>query len=128
MAFEHDMPAAAHRHLDAGDKLIKFERRDVAGYLFGLAAECAVKAMATRILSARRDEIFYTHFPELRVLLKDALQGREAQRLRGLIEHDGFMNGWHVRIRYARAADLKSMPVETWRAQAAQAINLIGGS
>ena len=78
MAYEHDMPAAAHRHLDAGTKLEKNGRRDVAGYLFGLAAECAVKAMAARIPAARCDEIFYAHFPELRTLVRDKAQGHGA--------------------------------------------------
>lgn len=103
------------------------DRPDVAGYLFGLAAECAVKAMATTLPSIRRDEIFYQHFPDLRSLLRDALEGRAAQPLLRLLAHDGFMNGWHVAMRYARAADLKSLPIATWRAQAARAVNLMEG-
>lgn len=127
MAYEHDMPAAAHRHLDAGTKLEKNGRRDVAGYLFGLAAECAVKAMAARIPAARCDEIFYAHFPELRTLVRDKAQGHGAQPLRRLLEHDSFMNGWHVKVRYARSSDLTRVPVEDWREQAARAVNLMDG-
>ena len=129
MADEHDMPAAARRLLVAGDRLMadRPEQREVAGYLFGLAAECAVKAIATGIPSLRQDEIFWEHFPKLRALLRDAIQGRSGGRLRRLVEHDGFMNGWHVGMRYARAAALKNLPVEDWRKQAADAINLMDG-
>src|SRR5271165_4857767 len=45
MAFAIDMPAAARRHLLAADTLVQGPRRDVAGYLYGIAAECAIKAM-----------------------------------------------------------------------------------
>lgn len=87
-----------------------------------------MKAIATGIPSLRQDSIFYAHFPELRTLLRDALQGRNGARLLPLLTHDGFMNGWHVSMRYARAADLKRLPVAAWREQAAKAINLMEGS
>lgn len=125
MAYEHDLPAAAHRHLDAGNKLQENGRRDVAGYLFGLSAECAVKAMAARIPTARQDDIFYAHFPELRTLVLDRVQGRRAQSLLRLLEHDGFMNQWHVSMRYARSSDLENKPVESWQEQARDAVNLM---
>ena len=128
MAFTPDLRAAAHRHLDAANKLFREEakRGDVAGYLFGIAAECAVKEIATSIACARTDEILYAHFPELRRLLLDRLQGRTAQKLRRLIEHDGFLNQWHVKMRYAPKDDLKALPVEDWAKQAAYAVNEMG--
>lgn len=126
MTYKPDMPAAARRHLKAGDDL-ESGRPDVAAYLFGIAAECALKALATGLPSARRNEIFYAHFPQLRTLLRDALQGRKAQLLRRLIEHDGFMNGWHVSMRYANENNLKAVPIKDWRSQAAEAIGLMEG-
>jgi hypothetical protein len=45
MAFAPNLRSAARRHLEAGSELNRGPRRDVAGYLFGIAAECAVKAM-----------------------------------------------------------------------------------
>jgi hypothetical protein len=126
MAHQPDMPAAARRLLVAGDRLMTAQP-EVAGYLFGLAAECAVKAIATGIPSLRQDEIFYEHFPKLRALLRDAARGRMGGRLLRLLAHDGFMNGWHVSMRYARTADLKHLPVEAWRRQAADAISLMEG-
>lgn len=129
MAYEHDMPAAAHRHLDAGKKLKLAEnaRRDVAGYLFGLAAECAVKAMAERFPELRRDDVFYAHFPELRALVLESVQGRSAQPLVRLLKHDNFMNEWHVKIRYARKDHVASKPVDKWEDHAARAVSLMTG-
>lgn len=66
MAYEHDMPAAARRLLVAGDRLMadRPEQREVAGYLFGLAAECAVKAIATGIPSLSSDASDRSEFVE----------------------------------------------------------------
>lgn len=121
------MPAAARRLLDAGNKLIKDGRRDVAGYLFGLAAECAVKAMAERIVEARRDEVFYAHFPELRTLLRDLLYGRRSIELQRLLSHDSFLTGWSIRVRYARSSKLASEKVEAWQEQAKKSVTLMDG-
>ena len=46
MAYKSNYPAAARRHLDAADAPYGPERRRVvAGYLYGIAAECALKAL-----------------------------------------------------------------------------------
>ena len=129
MAYEPDMPAAAHRHLDAGNKLIdpKNGRRDVAGYLFGLAAECAVKAMASRIPETRREDVLYAHFPTLRTLVRDALKGRRSSPLRSLMAHDSFMTEWEIDVRYARGSDVTTKKVEDWQAQAKRAVVLMDG-
>jgi hypothetical protein len=127
MAYTTDMPAAARRLLDAARKLDSDGRPDVAAYLFGLAAECALKAMAQKIPEARRDEVLYAHFPLLRTLLRDVLAGRRAQALRRLVDDDRFMNEWEITIRYARAEDIRGKPVRDWEAQAVNAINLMEG-
>ncbi len=41
--YPRDFPASARRHLVAADRLIGTDRTDVAGYLYGWAAECALK-------------------------------------------------------------------------------------
>jgi hypothetical protein len=45
MAFTNKLPKAAYRHLEAADMLCADpgRRKDVAGYLYGIAAECAIK-------------------------------------------------------------------------------------
>jgi hypothetical protein len=47
MSFHPNLPEAARRHLHAADLLCDEprHRKDVAGYLYGIAAECAIKQM-----------------------------------------------------------------------------------
>jgi hypothetical protein len=127
MAYTTDMPTAARRLLEAARKLDSGGRPDVAAYLFGLAAECALKAVAQRLPEARREDVLYAHFPRLRTLLRDVLTSRRAQILRRLVEDDRFLNEWEITIRYARAEDIRGKPVRDWEAQAVNAINLMEG-
>ncbi|WP_437751327.1 hypothetical protein [Sorangium sp. So ce1389] len=88
MAFTAKLPQAAYRNLQAADVLESGHRRDVAGYLYGIAAECAIKQMMVPLsLPAEHDknEIFFSHFPELRTRLRDALQGRNAKPLSSFV-------------------------------------------
>jgi len=51
-----NLPASARRHLEAADALYEADRRkDVAGYLYGVATECA--------LTIDLFSLFYKHFP-----------------------------------------------------------------
>jgi hypothetical protein len=126
MAFTPNMPAAARRHLVAADELATGARRDVAGYLYGIAAECAIKAMMENVPLARRQEAFYAHFPELRTLLRDALQGRVARPLSAFINDDSFLNNWHVSMRYADGQQVLEHWVTAWRDQARRAVSAVG--
>lgn len=133
MAFTHDLPRAAHRHLQAADMLraAPGHRKDVAGYLYGIAAECAIKHMVIPIqLPPEHDKraIEYAHFPELRTLLRDALQGRHrnSRALSVFIFNDAFMNNWHITMRYADARQIDSRWVEDWQQQARDAVNAMG--
>src|SRR3954469_24895949 len=101
MSYNTNLPAAARRHVEAADALADTPRRDVAGYLYGIAAECAVKAIMTSIPRARLDDAFYAHFPELRTILRDVLQGRSAMPLSLFINDDSFLNNWNVAMRYS---------------------------
>ncbi|HRF13420.1 MAG: hypothetical protein AW09_002790 [Candidatus Accumulibacter phosphatis] len=66
MAYPPNMPAAARRHIEAADILFAKSRGDVAGYLYGIAAECALKAMmleaGMRPSETRRDDPFSPTF------------------------------------------------------------------
>ena len=129
MAFTHKLPEAARRNLRAADVLDEGHRRDVAGYLYGIAAECAVKQMVIPLsLSPEHDKnaIFYAHFPELRTLLRDALKGRNMKPLTVFVFNDGFMNNWHVGMRYADAAQILPGWVNAWRQQARDAVGAMG--
>lgn len=127
MAYGTDLKGAARRHLEAARDLMGTNREDVAGYLFGIAAECAVKEMARHVPSIRSDDIFYAHFPELRTLLRDQAKGRRAPPLLRLIEQNDFMNEWHVKMRYASANDVREKPIASWAEQAGRAVSAIDG-
>lgn len=126
MAFTVNMPEAAKRNLEAAETLAKSARRDVAGYLYGIAAECALKAMVAETALLRRDDIFYAHFPELRTLLRDAVKGRSMKRISAFVDNDSFLNNWNVRMRYAAAPQILDHWVSEWAQQARRAVNTIG--
>jgi HEPN domain-containing protein len=127
MAYPANLQLAARRHLDAAAKLEKNGRDDVAGYLYGIAAECAVKAMARVLPGGRDDDVFYAHFPQLRTLIREKLSGRGAQPLLRLVQHDGFLNQWDITMRYAAAAAVREKPLAQWAEQARQLVNIMEG-
>ena len=132
MAYAFDMRAAAYRHLEAAEELADGKRRDVAGYLYGIAAECGIKAMMHDINirplpnAERREDPFYTHFPELRTMLRSRLAGRLAAPLLHFISSDAFMNQWSTDMRYSHGHDVTEAWVSAWRAQARQVVSSIG--
>jgi len=130
MAFTHKLCEAARRHLHAADILCEEpgHRRDVAGYLYGIAAECAIKHMVIPIpIPPEHDKqkIAYSHFPELRTLLRDALSGRRfaGTPLFQFVMQDAFMNNWHISMRYADARQIKDDWVRAWQKQARDAVS-----
>ncbi|WP_248345559.1 hypothetical protein [Anaeromyxobacter paludicola] len=126
MAYSIDMRGAARRHLDAADKLALAQREDVAGYLYGIAAECAVKAMAQTLPCARDKEILMAHFPDLRTLLREALTGRTAVPLLRILENDAYLNEWEIRVRYAPSREVRNKPLNGWAEQARRTVNMMG--
>ncbi len=129
MSFQQNMPKAAHRNRQAADELEKGHRRDVAGYLYGIAAECAIKEMVTNIpLTSEhsKQEIHYSHFPDLRTLVRDALRGRAVKPLMTFIFDDNFMNNWDISMRYAEAGQIQEAWIDRWRDQARAAVNAMG--
>jgi len=94
----------------------------VAGYLFGLAGELAIKEMMRNSgmkplhSDRRREDPFYAHFPYLKSRLRDSAAGRRAGELRRLAEAPATFQNWHVDMRYARTDDISSQRVEAWRA------------
>src|SRR5262249_23512960 len=120
--------AAAERlNDDAGP--VHQQRRDVAGYLYGVAAECALKQImresGIRPMSPaeRRDDPYYAHFPVLKTMLLDRLCGRRSSDLRKVGEDSRLMNEWDTDMRYAPAADIKAHLVERWRVDAHRLVN-----
>lgn len=108
MAFTLDMKQAANRHLAAANTLHEGRKRPVAAYLYGLAAECAVKALLKALKTPEpRDKTgpYYAHFPELRGLLDDAIQGRGAHVLEPFTKNS-FLSDWDIVVRYAKSDEL----------------------
>jgi hypothetical protein len=132
MAYACDMRSAAFRHFEAAEQLAVGARRDVAGYLYGIAAECGIKAMMIDInmrplpIEHRRSDPFFAHFPELRTMLRSSLSGRLSAPLVNFISSDAFMNQWSTDMRYSHGRDIADAWVQAWAAQARQVISSIG--
>jgi hypothetical protein len=72
--------------------------------------------------------IEYAHFPDLRTLLRDALQGRHPNvtLLSRFVLNDSFMNNWHISMRYADARQIRDEWVKAWQEQAKAAVGSMG--
>jgi len=124
MACTTNFADAARRHLEAANSLFECEppcrRRDIAGYLYGIAAECALKEIIRRSIPWQEPERL--HFPELKSHLRDIAQGRYAGTLRKFYEEGAFLSEWDIAMRYAAKKDIPSPLVERWRVHAKNAI------
>lgn len=132
MKYTLNLPNAARRHLSAAELIVETERRDVAGYLYGIAAECAVKTMMLQAgikelpSARRRDDPFYMHYPQIQSVLLDTLKGRASTSLLQIVGNKKFLEGWSTDMRYAPAQEVKAARIANWRKNANQAVGLIG--
>jgi hypothetical protein len=133
MAYSQSYKASAHRHGQAADLLDIGPRRDVAGYVYGVAAECAVKqlmrASGMKPLSETdpRVDPFYVHFPRLKTLLAEQVHGRRQGDLEKLARDGSFMSEWDTEMRYAPQADITDKQVDRWKASAKRVLSLMEG-
>lgn len=136
MAYRQDLSNSAKRHLRAATELHGLSSsgaqpgcRAVAGYLFGLCGELAVKAimrdsgMKPFAAERRRDDPFYTHFPALKTRLLDTVKGRRAGELRRIAETAALFQNWDTEMRYAPTEDIHEEWVESWKTTAWNLIN-----
>jgi len=136
MPYSVDFRRAARRHLEAADKLYSRSRtrHDVAGYLFGLTAELAVKEMMRESnmrplpATSRRDDPFYAHFPELKAMLRDTASGRRHGDLRRIAQNSQLMQNWDTAMRYAPGTDIRAEWVATWAEQARELVSKMDAS
>jgi hypothetical protein len=139
MAYSQDMRKAAIRHLRAAQ--ILYERggpgeqpgcKAVAGYLFGLAGELAIKelmresGMIPLPHEERRDDPFFAHFPVLKTLLSLTAKGRRAGDLRKISEDSRLFQNWDVSMRYAPTKEIGAIWVETWKVSAERLVERMG--
>jgi hypothetical protein len=125
MAYRQDLKNAARRHLKAAQVLFTHSDagaqpgcKAVAGYLFGLAGELALKQLMREsgVLPAesRRDDPYFAHFPELKAMLSTA-QGRRAGELMRLSKDPRLFRNWDTAMRYAPTVDIQQAWVEDWK-------------
>ena len=135
MAYTQNMRLAAHRHLKSGQVLHAETRPGlrpgclaVAGYLFGLAGELAVKEIMRNSgiqplpSGERRDDPFYAHFPVLKSMLSTAT-GRRSQELRKLSENPALFQNWDTDMRYAPTTEINEAQVNAWKVSAEKLID-----
>jgi len=135
MAFTQNMEKAARRHLRAAQVLYDHVGPGdqpgcmaVAGYLFGLAGELAVKeimrnsGMVPISATYRREEAFFAHFPILKTLLATAT-GRRAGQLRQLSEDPQLFQNWDVAMRYAPTTEIRPTWIAAWKDSAEKLVN-----
>jgi hypothetical protein len=130
--YARDMRATAYRHLEAAVHLYKAtDRQDVAGYLFGIAAECALKQImldsGMRPLAAdkRRDDPFYVHFEDLKTLLRDTSEGRRRSDLITLANDSSFMQNWDITMRYSHGKDIDPRWIDKWLRDAKNVVGMM---
>ncbi|MCT8267819.1 hypothetical protein NYQ83_11100 [Afifella sp. JA880] len=119
--FTSHLTKAAHRNWAAAERLKNAEAPDrtTAGYLYGIAAECAIKALYRGIswTTDSKDGPVYAHFPEIKAKLRDSISGRGATQLVQFTDQH-YMEGWAIKIRYSDGARPDAATLERWRADA----------
>ena len=134
MAYSQDMRKAARRHLRAAQVLYDRDGageqpgcKSVAGYLFGLAGELAIKelmrdsGMNPLAPEERHDDPFFAHFPMLKTMLSTA-RGRRAGELRKFSDDPRLFQNWDITMRYAPTQEINPNWVDMWKQSAERLI------
>ncbi|SOB74599.1 hypothetical protein SAMN04488490_0087 [Marinobacter sp. LV10R510-11A] len=89
--------AGKRLHRDA-DYLYDQQRYATASHLYGLSAECSIKAFITQ--QPGQQKVPYKHIPELVDDAKRLVNGRRGSHLLNVISSPDFMSGWQIGNRY----------------------------
>ena len=127
---------SAHRHFHDASVLLGGNRSANAGQLFGIAAECGIKAIlvASNVpidtegsidrMPGVRGKGFRDHWPHLGQALTDLAgaipDGRTATTYLSLIPNLAHFSNWLIEHRYWRDAALPLAAVGRWQAAAAE--------
>lgn len=135
MTYNTDLLIAAKRHFRAAEELLSMTSagaqpgcKAVAGYLFGLAGELALKQImresGIRPLPERerRDDPFFAHFPDLKERLRDQIQGRRAAQLQKIVGKNSLFQFWNTKMRYAPTQDIQDIWIDKWHCDAKELI------
>lgn len=136
MAYSENYQKSARRHLKAADALYALNTagaqpgaKAVAGYLYGLTGELAVKQMmrqsGMRPLAndQRRNDPYYKHFPELRTFLLDMATGRRSGDLLQIARNTQIFKEWNTDMRYAPTEEVPVARVDAWQQDAKKLID-----
>ncbi|MEW5966545.1 MAG: hypothetical protein AB1720_06040 [Pseudomonadota bacterium] len=100
----------------------------VAGYLYGLTGELAVKqimllsGMRPLANDQRRNDPYYKHFPELKTFLLDTAFGRRAGELLQMARNPQIFKEWNTDMRYAPTHEVPADRVDGWQQDARKLI------
>lgn len=138
VAYSEDFEKSARRHLRAAQVLYSQQQpgdrpgcKAVAGYLYGITGELAIKQMMRRSgimplpLGQRQDDPFYAHFPTLKTLLP-TLPGRRAGELQRFSNDPKLFQYWDIAMRYAPTTDINENWVDSWKASAEELVMRMG--
>jgi hypothetical protein len=134
--YGQDYASAARRHLKAAQVLHETSSpgaqpgcQAVAGYLFGICGELAIKEMMRQSgmkplhPEERRDDPFYAHFPELKTRLRDSNRGRRSGALDRLAKDPTLFQYWDTEMRYASTAEIRVEWVSKWKETAERLVD-----
>lgn len=94
---ENYAEAAQRLHKDA-NTLYDHERFATASHLYGLSAECSIKAFMQQ--QPGQERVPFKHLPELLDDAKRLMSGRRRSHLVNLISQPNYMAGWQIGNRY----------------------------
>lgn len=113
------MGSAAARHLRCANSLNSAKEAAEACYLIGLAAECAIKYHLLQVgfkfkvkkkkSGSSVSDPIYLHFPELPIEVLAQAEGIVAGKVLAQVSNTSLLNGWSVRMRYAKQSSDKTM-------------------
>lgn len=140
MSDSRPLENSARRHLRAAEELHTIVGagaqpgcKAVAGYLFGLAGELAVKQMMREAgipelpPEQRRQDPYYAHFPQLKSLLIDQLSGRRSGPLTTILaQSDSLFPSWSTDMRYDHTSRIQERHVTAWQSNARYLIAQMG--
>lgn len=121
-----DFRDASERHFEDAEHLLSQNRNANADHLFGLSAECSLKAvmlslgMAVNIDGAPADRGHKVHMPELWAAFQSFAEGRLASRYLEPLEKANPFSDWAVDQRYWARKAIGASPPSNHRIAAIQ--------
>lgn len=96
-----------------------------ACHLYGLAAECAIKAFLESQSNSRK--IPFKHLPDLIDDAKRSLSGRAHAHLTNLISGPNYFTGWKIENRYWANGSFSAEQANRYKAQSEKTVQCILG-